>query len=165
VRPGVRVVRHDAKVAVLVARRDVKAVAPLVSCGARRGSHGVLCGTFRISRMSRRGRRAIEPDVRIARIRLSDKNSRLQRGGRPSRDRAAAAAVAGHGTGRMIDHSVNWRHGTPAGRGHLFGQRPAHSPVPPSGSAGPWLLWALGPLCAGRHPWPVMLACLSETGG
>jgi hypothetical protein len=38
-------------------------------------------------------------------------------------------------------------------------------PVPPSGSAGPWLLWALGPLCAGRHPWPVMLACLSETGG
>jgi len=131
VRPGVRVVRHDAKVAVLVARRDVKAVAPLVSCGARRGSHGVLCGTFRISRMSRRGRRAIEPDVRIARIRLSDKNSRLQRGGRPSRDRAAAAAVAGHGTGRMIDHSVNWRHGTPAGRGHLFGQRSRAFPRAP----------------------------------
>ena len=101
------------------------------------------------------GRLAIPPFAPRGPGRWSDAGHRsvLTPIGRPSRDRAAAAAVAGHGTGRMIDHSVNGGMEHRLGEAIYLDSGPAHSPVPPSGSAGPWLLWALGPLCAGRHPW------------
>ena len=115
------------------------------------------------------GRLAIPPFAPRGPGRWSDAGHRsvLTPIGRPSRDRAAAAAVAGHGTsGRMIDHSVNWRHGTPAGRGHLFGQRSRALPRAPQRVRGALAALGAGALVR-RSPsfGPVMLACLSETGG